>query len=161
SAGMALRLCARLMQRDGVGITSATSARIVGSHKTQRVVEKIQAELSDERSRLFAIVYVNGRQFKVGENDLITLQDNLPLDVGDRIRLEKVLLVGGHSFTIFGRPLLQSPSVRVTAVVVEKATEAPELKYTMVNHKHIRKILWMSRELTVLRISEISVSGEG
>lgn len=56
-------------------------------------MEKIQAELSDWRKRLFAVVYINGRQFKVGENDLITLQDNLPLDIGDKIRLEKVLFL--------------------------------------------------------------------
>ncbi|VDK36612.1 unnamed protein product [Anisakis simplex] len=55
-------------------------------------MDKIESELNDERNRLFAVVYINGRQFKVGENDLITLQDNVPLDVGDKIRLEKVIL---------------------------------------------------------------------
>ncbi|VDM49965.1 unnamed protein product [Toxocara canis] len=105
------------------------------------IMQKIEAEMADETKRLFAVVYINGRQFKVGENDLITLQDNLPLDVGDKIKLEKVLLLGGQSFTLIGRPLLQSPSVRVNATVVEKTTQAPELKYTMVNHKSIRKLL--------------------
>ncbi|KHN85727.1 39S ribosomal protein L21, mitochondrial [Toxocara canis] len=154
---MALRLSARLMQRRNVDAVATTAARVVGSRKTDKIMQKIEAEMADETKRLFAVVYINGRQFKVGENDLITLQDNLPLDVGDKIKLEKVLLLGGQSFTLIGRPLLQSPSVRVNATVVEKTTQAPELKYTMVNHKSIRKLLWMSRELTVLRINEITI----
>lgn len=50
----------------------------------------ISAEVSDPLNRLFAVVYVNGRQWKVSQNDLIALRGSLPIAVGDKIKLEKV-----------------------------------------------------------------------
>lgn len=50
----------------------------------------IEQEWRQRDARLFAVVYIDKRQFKVSENDLIVLYDNVPLDVGDKIKLEKV-----------------------------------------------------------------------
>ena len=54
-------------------------------------MSRIASDIGDGHKRLFAVVYVNGRQFKVGENDLISLSGNIPVDIGDKIKLEKVL----------------------------------------------------------------------
>ncbi|VDM62913.1 unnamed protein product [Angiostrongylus costaricensis] len=105
----------------------ATRAEIVDESAQKQVTSWISSEVADPSNRLFAVVYLNGRQWKVGQNDLIALQGSLPLDV---------LMVGGKQFSVFGRPLLDS--VTVEATVVEKSTTYPELEYIRNNHRHIK-----------------------
>ena len=50
-------------------------------------------------------------------------------DIGQRIRLEKVLLVGSKDFTLIGRPFLPRDQISVEATVVEKT-----LTHKKVNH---------------------------
>lgn len=38
-------------------------------------------------------MYLNQRQYKICENDLITIHHHVPLDIGDKIKLEKVFIV--------------------------------------------------------------------
>jgi large subunit ribosomal protein L21 len=57
--------------------------------------------------RLFAVVYINGRQRKITTEDIIIVEGQFPPDIGDRIKLEKVLLVGSKDFTVIGRPMLK------------------------------------------------------
>ncbi|ETN77357.1 ribosomal protein L21 [Necator americanus] len=134
----------------------ATRAEILDESAQKQVCSTIASEVADPANRLFAVVYVNGRQWKVGQNDLIALRGSLPLVLGERIKLEKVLMVGGSKFSVFGRPLLDS--VTVEATVVEKTTTYPELKYDRNNHKHIKAINWLTEEMTVLRINEITAT---
>ena len=49
--------------------------------------------------------------------------------LGQRIRLEKVLLVGSKDFTLIGRPFLPRDQISVEATVVEKT-----LTHKKVNH---------------------------
>ena len=51
------------------------------------------------------------------------------LYIGQRIRLEKVLLVGSKDFTLIGRPFLPRDQISVEATVVEKT-----LTHKKVNH---------------------------
>ncbi|VDN57268.1 unnamed protein product [Dracunculus medinensis] len=150
---MALRRSLNLMRCQF--LCTNIKAQIVGSKKTSKIVDRINAEVASKNKLLFAVVYLNQRQYKICENDLITIHHHVPLDIGDKIKLEKVLMVGGKNFSLFGRPLLNSSNVRINATVVEKTTTYPELNYVQVDHKNIRKLLWFSTELTVLRINEI------
>ena len=45
-----------------------------------------------ERSagRLFAVVHLNGKQFKVTDGDLVVVQGDWPPTLGEHLRLEKV-----------------------------------------------------------------------
>ncbi|XP_025937830.1 39S ribosomal protein L21, mitochondrial isoform X4 [Apteryx rowi] len=56
--------------------------------------------------RLFAVVHFASKQWKVTSEDLIMMDNVLEAECGDRIRMEKVLLVGADDFTLIGRPLL-------------------------------------------------------
>ena len=58
-------------------------------------------------SRLFAVVMIAGSQYKVTSEDVIVIRNTFHPTVGDKIRLEKVLMVGGKDFTVFGKPLLE------------------------------------------------------
>uniref|UniRef100_A0A8R1Y4H1 Large ribosomal subunit protein bL21m n=1 Tax=Onchocerca volvulus TaxID=6282 RepID=A0A8R1Y4H1_ONCVO len=140
--------------------SGAVKAEIVDTHKVEKVVDAVEQEWKQKNVRLFAVVYIDKRQFRVSENDLIVLYDNVPLDVGDKIKLEKVLAVGGKNFTLFGRPLIHSPTVTVNAAVVEKTTSYPQLRYLMINHAKVRTLHWMSRETTILRINDIKIDRE-
>ncbi|CAI4222294.1 unnamed protein product [Auanema sp. JU1783] len=136
----------------------ATKAEVIDDGLARKVSSLIQKEVTDQKNRLFAVVYVNGRQWKVGQGDLISLEGSLPLSVGDKINLEKVLMVGGNNFSVFGRPMLDRSSVSVTATVVEKSTKNPELKYYHNNHYQHKNVNWLSKETTVLRINDINAN---
>ena len=53
---------------------------------------KIESEIADATKRLFAVVYLNGRQWKISQGDLVALEGELPLATGDIINLEKVFI---------------------------------------------------------------------
>lgn len=65
----------------------------------------------------FAVVYCGNHQYKVAAGDVIAVQ-RLRAEIGSRVTLKKVLMVGGPRFTAIGRPLLAN--VRVTADVEEQ-----------------------------------------
>ena len=48
---------------------------------------------------------------------------------GQRIRLEKILLVGAFDFTLMGRPLLPRDLVNVEATVVEKSLSHKKINF--------------------------------
>lgn len=45
-----------------------------------------------EEGRLFAVIHVTGKQFKITQDDIIILQGYWPPQTGDKIRFEKVFL---------------------------------------------------------------------
>ncbi|KAL8170113.1 UNVERIFIED_CONTAM: 39S ribosomal protein L21, mitochondrial, partial [Gekko kuhli] len=73
----------------------------------RELVEKVNEQIADRQyGRLFAVVHFASRQWKVTSEDLILIEGHIPAECGDRIRMEKVLLVGAEDFTLLGRPLL-------------------------------------------------------
>lgn len=117
-------------------------AELVDKSKDQSYVSNnIKNSLNQlGNNRLFAVVFAHGRQYKVSQNDIIQLQLNSFLDVGEKIQLEKVLLVGGKDFTLFGRPMLNPEHVKVYATVIEKTTTSPELSYFKLSGKKVQKM---------------------
>lgn len=51
--------------------------------------DKIAEQVNDKSGRLFAIIHLQARQFRVIEGDIIHIEHNTPLKFGDRIKLEK------------------------------------------------------------------------
>ena len=77
--------------------------------------------ISENRTdRLFAVVQLCGKQFKVTNNDLIVVEGTFAPTTGDRIKLEKVLCAGGKCFSLIGRPMVQSDLVQIHATIIEK-----------------------------------------
>jgi large subunit ribosomal protein L21 len=50
---------------------------------------------------------IAGSQFKVTTEDVIIVRNSFYPTNGDKIRLEKVLLVGSNDFTFIGKPFLR------------------------------------------------------
>jgi len=68
----------------------------------------VNQKIKDPKAtRNFAVVMVGGSQFKVTTEDVIVVRNQFYPTIGDKIRLEKVLLVGGKDFTVVGKPILR------------------------------------------------------
>lgn len=57
------------------------------------MTNNIEKKISDVTNRLFAVIYIHNKQFKVSQDDIIHLQGNICLDVGEEIKIEKVLFL--------------------------------------------------------------------
>ncbi|XP_030622185.1 large ribosomal subunit protein bL21m isoform X2 [Chanos chanos] len=125
----------------------------------QAIVKKVNNLLENgEYGRLFAVVHFASRQWKVTNEDLILIENHIDAECGERIRLEKVLLVGGEAFTLIGRPLLGRDLVRVEATVIEKTESWPMVHMRFwKRHRYQRKRIIIQPQ-TVLRINTIEVA---
>ncbi|XP_036731867.2 39S ribosomal protein L21, mitochondrial [Manis pentadactyla] len=108
--------------------------------------------------RLFAVVHFASRQWKVTSEDLILIENELDIACGERIRLEKVLLVGADNFTLLGKPLLGKDLVRVEATVIEKTESWPKVNMKFKKRKNYRRKKIIVSPQTVLRINSIDIA---
>ncbi|XP_076971559.1 large ribosomal subunit protein bL21m isoform X2 [Tamandua tetradactyla] len=104
------------------------------------VVRKVNELIATgQYGRLFAVVHFASHQWKVTNEDLILIENKLDLACGERIRLEKVLLVGADNFTLLGKPLLGKDLVRVEATVIEKTESWPKVNMKFKKRKNFRR----------------------
>ena len=89
--------------------------------------------------RLFAIVAFDKHQHKVTEGDLLMVLYNIGAKNGQRIRLDKIPLIGSKDFTLIGRPLLPRDLVNVEATVVEKSLSHKKIIQTVYYRRTHRK----------------------
>ncbi|XP_063974133.1 large ribosomal subunit protein bL21m [Diachasmimorpha longicaudata] len=123
------------------------------------ITQKINNQLeTGNTSRLFAIVQIAGKQFKVTESDLIIIQGYWPPSPGDQLKLEKVLLVGGTDFTLVGRPLVNRELASVDATVIEKTMSHTKTEFRMRKRKQYRRIHFRRVQHTILRINSININ---
>lgn len=108
--------------------------------------------------RLFAVVHFASHQWKVTAEDLILIENELDIKCGERIRLEKVLLVGADNFTLLGKPLLRKELVRVEATVIEKTESWPKINMKFRKRKNFRKKKIIVNPQTILRINTIEIA---
>lgn len=105
----------------------------------------------------FAIVYVGGRQYKVSKGDTI-ITERLLVDVGEKIHLKKVLMVGSQNFTAVGTPLLTEAVVE--AVVEEQTRAAKVVIFKFKRRKNHRRTRGHRQDITVLRIGDVKLAYE-
>ncbi|CAL1602386.1 unnamed protein product [Knipowitschia caucasica] len=123
------------------------------------VVAAVNALISrQDYGRLFAVVHFAGRQWKVTDEDLILVENHIEAECGDRIRLEKVLLVGAQDFTLLGRPLLAKELVCVEATVIEKTESRPKVHMQFHKRKRFQRTKIIVQPQTVLRINNVRLS---
>ncbi|XP_070154398.1 large ribosomal subunit protein bL21m [Polyergus mexicanus] len=113
----------------------------------------------DKIGRMFAVVQVCGKQFKVTENDIIIIEGFWPPNIGDRLKLEKVLLVGNTDFTLVGRPLLNRELISIDATVIEKTLSHTKTRFRFRKRKQYRRINFFRIQHTMLRINCINING--
>ncbi|KAL0114235.1 hypothetical protein PUN28_011501 [Cardiocondyla obscurior] len=114
---------------------------------------------TDKIGRMFAVVQVCGKQFKVTENDIIIIEGYWPPNIGDQLKLEKVLLVGSKDFTLIGRPIVNRELVSVDAIVIQKTLSHTKTRFRFIPRKQYRRINFYRIQYTMLRINSINING--
>jgi len=120
---------------------------------------------TDSIGRMFAVVQVCGKQFKITEHDIIIIEGFWPPNIGDQLKLEKVLLVGSKDFTLIGRPILNRELVSVDATVIEKTLShtktrfrfRPRKQYRRINCKILLKRYFRFTPLSLIYINELNI----
>eukprot|EP01097_Dermamoeba_algensis_P003746 TRINITY_DN255_c0_g2_i1.p1 TRINITY_DN255_c0_g2~~TRINITY_DN255_c0_g2_i1.p1 ORF type:complete len:209 (+),score=31.24 TRINITY_DN255_c0_g2_i1:70-696(+) len=102
--------------------------------------------------KYFAVVLVGGRQYKVVKGDVI-ITHKLEVEVGEKIILQKVLLVAGQDFTAVGQPMLKSAAVH--AEVEEQTLSRKVIIFKKKRRKGYQRKRGHRLPLTTLRITDI------
>lgn len=110
--------------------------------------------------RLFAVIQVCGKQFKVTAGDIILVEGYWQPTIGDKLRLEKVLLVGGNDFTMIGRPVVDKNLVDVQATIVEKTLTHTKTHFKKKRRKQYMRINFQRSPNTMIRINSIDITGQ-
>uniref|UniRef100_W8C026 Large ribosomal subunit protein bL21m n=1 Tax=Ceratitis capitata TaxID=7213 RepID=W8C026_CERCA len=130
----------------------------VEQKECQDVFNKVNTQLAERKEgRLFAIVHLCGKQFKVTAGDIILVEGYWPPTIGDEIRLEKVLLAGAKDFTLIGRPLLPQGLVNIKATIIEKTLTHTKTHFKKKRRKQFMRINFQRSPNTMIRINTIEV----
>lgn len=114
----------------------------------------------DEAGRLFAVVHLAGKQFKITAGDIILVEGFWQPDIGDKIRLDKVLVVGSKDFSLIGRPIVQKELVDVQATVIEKSLTHTKTHFKKKRRKQFQRINFHRSPTTMIRINSIDLKNK-
>jgi len=101
---------------------------------------------------MFAIVATSGKQFKVSEGDRI-LVDRVRANVGQTVRLDSVLMVGGDDRPMVGAPFVSGAAVEATVVSHRSGDKIIVFKFEA--RKRKRRKTGHRQQLSELRIGAI------
>lgn len=105
---------------------------------------------------MFAIVATSGKQFKVSEGDRI-LVDRVPANVGETVRLDSVLMLGGDAPAMVGTPFVSGAAVEATVVSHRLGDKIIVFKFEA--RKRHRRKTGHRQQLSELRIGAIQAPG--
>ena len=101
---------------------------------------------------MFAVLNTGGKQYKVSQGDLIEVE-KLESDVGDKVTLSQVLMVGEGEEVEVGSPYLSN--YKVTGEVVEQGKGAKIIVFKKKRRKNYRRKNGHRQLFTQLKITEI------
>uniref|UniRef100_A0A670HPW5 Large ribosomal subunit protein bL21m n=1 Tax=Podarcis muralis TaxID=64176 RepID=A0A670HPW5_PODMU len=120
----------------------------------REIVQKVNELIAmGQYGRLFAVVHFASRQWKVTSEDLILLNNDIPAECGDRIRMEKV-----NDFTLLESHCWGKDLVRVEATVIEKTESWPKIRMIIRRKSNYKKKTILIQPQTVLRINSIEIA---
>ena len=105
---------------------------------------------------MFAIVATSGKQFRVTEGDRIVV-DHVAASVGQTVRLESVLMVGGDDKPLVGTPFVEGAAVEATVVSHRAGDKIIVFKFQP--RKRRRRKIGHRQLLSELRIGTIRAPG--
>jgi large subunit ribosomal protein L21 len=107
---------------------------------------------------MFAVIRTGGKQYRVAENDRITVE-KLAGEPGSTVTLSDVLMIGGGE----AQPVFAGADLDKAAVFAEVVSQTRGDKILVFKKKrrqNYRRLKGHRQELTVLRIDGISPSGK-
>jgi large subunit ribosomal protein L21 len=104
---------------------------------------------------MFAIIRTGGKQYRVAEQDLITV-DKISGQPGDAVQFGEVLLVGGENVVV-GSPMVAGATV--AGEVVKQGRGEKVIAFKKRRRKNSRRKRGHRQEFSVIRITEILTEG--
>lgn len=105
---------------------------------------------------MFAVVKTGGKQYKVAENDVLTVE-KLAADVGETVQFNEILMLGGDEVSV-GDPLVGGAAVQAEIVEQKRGPKTLNLKRRKRKHGS-RRLKGHRQYLTTVRITGIMASG--
>lgn len=102
---------------------------------------------------MYAIIETCGRQYKVAEGDIVTLE-KLEVSEGEKVVFDKVLLISNDGKVKVGTPTIKSAKVEATVVEHGKGKKIIVFKYKP--KKNERKKQGHRQPYTKIKIEKIS-----
>ena len=102
---------------------------------------------------MFAVLKTGGKQYKVIQGDLIEVE-KLERDVGDKVTLDQVLMVGEGEDVEVGSPYISN--CQVTGEVVKQGKGAKIIVFKKKRRKNYRRKNGHRQFITQLKITEIT-----
>lgn len=125
----------------------------------EEVFNKVNKIISSGNfGQTFAVVHLYSQQKLIHLDDIISIDQDININIGEKIKLEKCLLVGNAEFTLVGRPILNRDLVQIEATVIEKTMSQTFFNMFHIPRKHgHRRYRFQRYPLTMLRITDITV----
>ncbi|MCC7384997.1 MAG: 50S ribosomal protein L21 [Deltaproteobacteria bacterium] len=102
---------------------------------------------------MYAVIVSGGKQHRVRQGDLLRVE-KINGDVGSKIALDQVLMVGGEKFKL-GTPMVSG--AKVTAEIVRQARAKKILVFHRIRKKNHKKLRGHRQPYTQLKITGITV----
>ncbi|KAM3961816.1 mitochondrial ribosomal protein L21 [Aphomia sociella] len=124
---------------------------------TEETISTCNKLIEESKSRNFAIVHLLGKQWRVTDGDLLVVEGYWPPNIGDKIKLDKVLLAATKDFSLIGRPLVQPGLVDVTATIISKGLSHTRTHFKKKRRKQFMRINFQRAQQTMLRINSVEI----
>jgi large subunit ribosomal protein L21 len=106
---------------------------------------------------MYAIISTGGRQFRVTEGDRIVV-DRLRAGVGETVRLDSVLMLGGDGQPAVGKPIVEG--AYLTATIMNHRRGDKVIVFKFQERKRRKAKRGHRQELTELKIGAIHPPGK-
>lgn len=103
----------------------------------------------------YAIVEISGRQFWIETGKYYDF-NQIPIELGKQITLNRVLLLNNDGDVLIGKPYLES--VKVTGKILEHLRSKKTIVYKMRPKKKTRKKQGHRQDLTRVLIEDIAIN---
>ena len=101
---------------------------------------------------MYAIVATGGKQYRVKEGETLRVE-KLSADAGEKVELEKVLLIGEGEDVKIGAPYLDGAKVTATVIANGRGDKVKIVKFR--RRKHSRRTMGHRQSYTEIEITSI------
>ena len=101
---------------------------------------------------MYAVIRTGGKQYRVSEGDTLRVE-KLPGDVGDALKFDEVLMLGGEKVSI-GAPLVKGASV--AAQITAQGRDKKIIVFKIRRRKNYRRKNGHRQPFTELKVTGIS-----
>lgn len=107
---------------------------------------------------MFAVIAHGGRQYRVQEGDVLSVDFQAESKNGDPVKFDQVLLANGGGSSSIGKPTIAGASVSGEVLIAEEKGDKLDI-YKMRRRKNYRRKTGHRQKYTRVKITGITVPG--